>query len=209
MRAGERMSAELMTSDPNPIVSGRSCGTCTLCCKVLKIWELDKPPGVWCRHCKPGSGCMIYSGRPQECRTFHCGYLTNPDLGEEWKPSHSKIVVVPDMEGKRIAVHVDVQRPDAWKREPYYSNLKRWAALAGVQRGQVVAYVGGRMYMIFPDRDVDLGMVGEGDWIMMDERMTSAGIKFEAHKLHKDDPRAQDLDAQQSGQEVLRSKPTE
>ena len=28
------------------IVPGRSCGTCSLCCKLLKVVELSKPRGI-------------------------------------------------------------------------------------------------------------------------------------------------------------------
>jgi hypothetical protein len=176
--------------DRHPKPSGRSCGTCTLCCKVMKISELNKPQGAWCPNCKAGNGCTVYAERPRECRDFNCGYLTNPELGEEWKPSHSKIVVVPVPGGKRIAVHVDPQRPDAWKQEPYYSTLKRWAAMAVANRGQVFVGIGRRTYMIFPDRDVDLGIVAEDEIIASAEQMTPLGIQLEAFKMQKDDPRA-------------------
>jgi hypothetical protein len=182
-----------MASMPNPIVRGRSCGTCTLCCKALEVKVLNKPPGVWCAHCKPGSGCAIYSERPRECGDFFCDYLTNPGLGEEWKPIHSKIVVASELNGARIAVYVDPQRPNAWKQEPYYSRLKQWAKAAVPHRGQVLACVGGRTYVVFPDRDVDLGFVGEDELILTSERMTPLGVELDASKIHKDDPLAKVL----------------
>ncbi len=33
-----------------------SCDGCTVCCKVLKIRELDKPANIWCAECKIGGG---------------------------------------------------------------------------------------------------------------------------------------------------------
>jgi len=179
-----------MTNDANPVTPARSCGTCTLCCKVLEIAELGKPKGAWCKNCRPGSGCIIYPDRPQECRTFHCGYLTNPDLGEEWRPSHSKIVVMREREGHRIIAHVDPQRPDAWKRQPYHMELRRWASIS---TDQVVVCIGRRTYMIFPDRDVDLGILGDDDRIVSVEQLTPLGVRLEAYKVHKDDPRVRGL----------------
>jgi hypothetical protein len=152
---------------------------------------------------------MIHSERPQECSDFFCGYLTSPDLGEEWKPSHSKIVIAPELNANRIAVHVDPQRPDAWKQEPYYSTLKQLAGKAAPDRGQVVVFVGSRVYMVFPDRDVDLGVVGKDELIVTGERMTPLGIQSEAFKIHKDDPRARSLAVQRWGMQTLRSKSTE
>ena len=70
----------------NQVVPGRRCGSCTLCCKVLAITELQKPRGTWCPDCSPGKGCNIYETRPAECRSFMCGWLTDPMLGPEWKP---------------------------------------------------------------------------------------------------------------------------
>src|SRR4051794_36413536 len=137
-----------MEDAPIALASGRSCGTCTLCCKVIHIEALKKPQGVWCLHCKPGKGCSIYDKRPDECGAFHCGYLLNGDIGEEWKPERSKIVLVQQVEGKRIVAYTDPQRPNAWRREPYYSTLKKWARMAAPQGRQVVASVRRRVFMI-------------------------------------------------------------
>src|ERR1700686_1993314 len=173
------------------VVPVRSCGDCSLCCKVMRIAALDKPPGSWCKNCRPGSGCTIYTERPQECRDFVCLYLINAELGDEWRPSQSKIVLVSEQDGNRIVAHVDPQRPDAWKQQPYYQQLKLWAARSVAFRGQVIACVGRRMYMIFPDRDVDLGIVGLDEFIVVNEVRTPFGVKREALKVGKDDPRAQ------------------
>jgi hypothetical protein len=187
------MTASATADDSNPVVAGRRCGDCTLCCKVLKIVELNKPQGAWCQHCKPGKGCQIYSGRPHECQRFYCGYLLQENLGEEWKPNHSKIIIVTELNGNRISAHVDPQRPDAWKREPFYNQLKQWAKAVLPSRGQVVACVGRHAYMIFPDRDVDLGLVGDDELIVTRERSTPSGTMLDAYKIHKDDPRARTL----------------
>jgi hypothetical protein len=189
MREGSLPQNEAVVDSPNrnPIASGRSCGTCTLCCKVVEVKALHKASGVWCAHCKPGVGCAIYSERPGECRDCNCGYLTNPDLGEEWKPSHSKIVVGTELAQNRIAVYVDPQRPDAWKHEPYYSRLKQWAKAAVPRRGQVLVCVAGRTYIVFPDRDVDLGFVGDDEFIMTTEQTTPLGVQLDASKIRKDD----------------------
>ena len=54
---------------------GKTCGSCTLCCKVVGVAELKKPADVWCGHCNKAKGCKIYDTRPQECRTFYCLFL--------------------------------------------------------------------------------------------------------------------------------------
>jgi hypothetical protein len=138
-------------------VAGRSCEGCALCCMVLGIQEIDKPKNTWCGHCVSRKSCGIYESRPTECRTFYCGYLTVADLGEEWKPSRSKIVMVADRKGTGVTAHVDPQRPDAWKKEPFYSRLKLWSRAASRRGGEVLVCVGPRTYRILPDRDIDAG----------------------------------------------------
>ena len=54
---------------------GKTCGSCTLCCKVVGVAELKKPADVWCGHCNKAKGCKIYDTRPLECRTFYCLFL--------------------------------------------------------------------------------------------------------------------------------------
>src|SRR4051794_5389247 len=91
----------------------RQCGDCSLCCKVMEIATLDKPPGSWCWHCKPARF-----------------------------------------------------------------------------RGQIIVAVGRRMYMILPDRDVDLGVVALDEFIVLNEVETATGLRLEPEKVGRDDPRA-------------------
>ena len=190
------MSATSTTSAST--VAVRGCDGCTMCCKIMRIDALQKPRGVWCKHCKPGLGCLIYANKPQECSAFLCGYLTDPRLGEDWKPSRSKLVLLTDAGGNRLVAHVDPQRPDAWKQEPYYSGLKEWAKAGAVHGKHVAVCIGQRTYFIFPDRDVDLGIVGDDERVITGERATASGVRLEAHKVHKDDPRIQNLPRQPS-----------
>jgi hypothetical protein len=40
-------------------VAGRSCDSCTLCCKLMPVDQHAKPAATWCPHCESGSGCRI------------------------------------------------------------------------------------------------------------------------------------------------------
>ena len=79
--------------------ASRDCGSCTLCCKVLEATALQKPAGIWCKHCLPGKGCGIYETRFPICRTYFCGWHTLAMLGEDWRPDRSGIIVSPRKEG--------------------------------------------------------------------------------------------------------------
>src|SRR5579864_223479 len=141
----EALSSENQQDCDSPyLVPGRTCGSCSLCCKLLRIEELEKPVGTWCNHCASGrGGCAIYDQRPRECRTFYCSWLVTPQLGPEWRPMTAKMLILQETP-RQIAVYVDTGSPTAWRREPYYGQLKTWAR-AGVERGtQVVAYIKNR-----------------------------------------------------------------
>lgn len=165
----------------------RECRDCTMCCKVMGIIALQKPPGVWCRHCEPARGCAIYETRPQECRTFVCGYLHSPQLDDRWKPSLCKFVLMDEHGDTHIVV--DPARPDAWKKEPYYSSFKAWAQSGMDAEMKIIVAIGRRMIVILPDRDVDLGLMGDDDRVVTVREETPVGYRYEALKLHKDDPR--------------------
>jgi len=176
-------------SDPSESRAGaaRTCGDCTLCCKLMAISALGKPAGTWCPHCAVGHGCRIYPDRPPECRTFACGWLVDPKLGEEWRPSRSHIVLVASQGQNRLAAHVDPARADAWRREPFYQRLKEWARAAARVRGQVVVYVGRRATVILPDRDVAMGAMGDDDVIVVSVRMTPRGPHYDARRANRND----------------------
>lgn len=173
-------------SSPAPAPT-RECGDCTLCCKIMGIRELDKPPGVWCGHCRPARGCAIYDSRPQECRKFVCGYLHSPDLDERWKPSLCKFVLADDDGDTRIVV--DPARPDAWKKEPYYTSFKGWAQAALKEGTKVLVAIANRVIVVLPDRDVDLGLMEDGDRIMTVLEETPFGYRYNTVKLQKGDSR--------------------
>lgn len=84
----------------------RTCGPCTLCCKVLRIPELEKPQNAWCRHAKKGRGCGIYEARPESCRSFSCLWLDG--LAPEWaRPDLVHGVMTATTDGAQLVLHED------------------------------------------------------------------------------------------------------
>jgi hypothetical protein len=159
---------------PHPIahsiVPGRSCGDCSLCCKVIRVDAFAKPPGTWCSHCSPGrGGCAIYDARPAECRDFYCGFMTSPGLGEEWRPSRCKLVLRLESDGRLIAVHVDPSDPGAWRREPFFQRLKQFAIKGAAAKQRVVVYIKNRVIVIFPNKEVEVGTMNPGDQLVIRE----------------------------------------
>jgi hypothetical protein len=142
----------------------KTCGDCTLCCKVMAIEALAKPLSSWCPHCKPGRGCRIYADRPAECRSFRCLWLVNDLLEPHWKPNKSKLVLTTSEDG--IEVRCDPGFPDAWRKEPFRSEIHQWALSGEAQDMTVVVIVGQKMILVAPDREFDLGVVGTDERIV-------------------------------------------
>jgi hypothetical protein len=145
------------------MTTSNSCGDCDLCCRLLAIEALEKPPGLLCSHFH--GGCSIYEDRPDACRGFHCLWLKSERLtpqarmGPHWRPDRAKFMMYTERGGLRQTVVVDQAYPLAWKREPYYGYLKR-LSLRATEGYELLVYVGDRRFVIFPDEDVDLGLVG-------------------------------------------------
>lgn len=61
--------------------------------------------------------------------------------------------------------------------------------MAAQHHEHVIVCIGKRTFVILPDRDVDLGVVDDDDRIIVGEMHTPFGVKLEAYKMNKDDPR--------------------
>ena len=170
------------------IVPGRSCGSCSLCCKVVGVEELGKPIGAWCRHCNRQKGCGIYETRPPSCRTFICQWMLAADLGPEWKPDRAKFAMLKSGGGRHLTVFADPGNPSAWRRSPYYESLKKWAA-QGVRNPAdlhlVDVMIGVRCIVILPDREVEIGDLGPDEMIHLACRDTPSGVVFDATKIKR------------------------
>jgi hypothetical protein len=172
----------------SPVIEARRCGTCTLCCKLLTIPEFDNPSGQWCPHCVQGRGCTLYPNWPEPCRAFRCGYLMWPELGEHWRPSRSKLVVAFKPDGMEIVIHVDPGIPNAWRAEPYHSEIRGMAGHALGSAYSIFVQIGRRIIVVFPDHEVDLGVVEEDERISIQEA-SGPGSRKSAIKVKADDPR--------------------
>jgi Fe-S-cluster containining protein len=140
-----------------------------MCCKVYAIRELNKPAGQWCVHAQRGSGCTIYDKRPDTCRLFHCMWLVDATLGPEWKPEKAHFVVALDLLGhEALTISLDPGRPDAWKKEPYYSTIKAWARRFCPESKKVLVIDHrGCVTVVLPDRDVPIPVLGANEDIVI------------------------------------------
>lgn len=149
--------------ESSPVLPGRDCNGCTMCCRVLEIAELDKPKGTQCRHCRAEGGCGIYAERPTVCGEFYCGYLVLKFVHPRWFPPDCGMMIFPNAAERRLAVLVDPAHADAWREAPYHDDLRQWAAAAEKMSFQLFVAIGPRIVAILPHEDVDLGEFAADD----------------------------------------------
>lgn len=77
------------------LVPDRICGQCSACCVTLRIDEppVQKPADIPCVHLGATGGCSIHATRPSICRTWFCGWRFMRNLGDEWRPDLSKVLI--------------------------------------------------------------------------------------------------------------------
>lgn len=127
-------------------IPDRACGTCTLCCELPDIDELDKPANELCGHCTRDVGCRAYQTRPATCRAFLCAWRTDEGLGAHWDPRVSHMMVY--RQGPQFTVLVDPRYPRAWRNEPHLTELKERAG--GDGEGYVIVFIGDEVVKIEP-----------------------------------------------------------
>jgi hypothetical protein len=146
----------------------------------MGVPEINKERGEWCIHCERGSGCRIYASRPTGCRTFLCGWLTNPRFGPEWKPDRSRIVITVNRQGNGLEFQCDPGFPEAWRKEPYQGQIRRLAAVAVKNDGIILVRSGRKSIVVSFESEFPLGEIGEDDEVVLDyrgDRMVGARVK--------------------------------
>jgi hypothetical protein len=159
--------------------TGRQCGQCSLCCKLLHVVELNKPANQWCGHCKPGSGgCTIHAKRPNICREYFCGWMLTRNVGDDWYPLRCHMVISLGKLGgiQTVTITVDGKYPRVWLEQGYHNQL-RALALRGlrVESQENVHLVqvrcNNRVWLVLPDRDVEITtgsyivkLVNQSEW---------------------------------------------
>jgi len=64
-----------------------------MCCYVLPIIALNKPPGVMCKYCEWGIGCKVWrNGKPAECEKFKCMYAQIEKCSINLRPDKCNII---------------------------------------------------------------------------------------------------------------------
>jgi hypothetical protein len=54
---------------------------------------------------------------------------------------------------RRVVVNVDPDQPDAWRKEPFYSTIKRWSRTV-LPGWPVYISIGDEVIAVYPDRNL-------------------------------------------------------
>jgi hypothetical protein len=178
--------------------TGRECGTCQLCCKVMPVAgpPLNKPAGVRCKHQRTGKGCGIYATRPLPCRVFACRWLADRETAGMPRPDRCHYVidlkddyveqVLEDGTRTRIGVvqvWVDPHFRDSYRRPELRAYMLRIAERCG--QGTIVRFSSREAITIFPPplcADGEWHEIGDGVMIVdrdeMDRRVMEDAARY-------------------------------
>ncbi len=89
--------SEGSTATEPPLVAGRECGSCSVCCVALTINApgFQKLQGYPCENIMSGGGCAIHLTRPPVCRAFYCGWRQMKWVRQTLRPDVSGVLVRP------------------------------------------------------------------------------------------------------------------
>lgn len=92
-------------------MSERTCGECTLCCKLMGVPEIPKAPAKWCADCDREKGCRVYETRPPSCRNFRCFWLMDEAFPDEFRPDRIGALASFNDTPDSAVLHTDPARP--------------------------------------------------------------------------------------------------
>ncbi len=110
-------------------------------------------------------------------------WMTASWLADEWKPERSKFVLTTDPATRNLLVQVDPGQPRAWRQDPFYAQFKRWAQSALAENKHVIVFVNKAATVVLPDRDVEVGIIGPGDSLSFQKRVTAHGVLVDVKKV--------------------------
>jgi hypothetical protein len=89
--------------------------------------------------------------------------MTDANVPDVWKPERSRIVLTIFPANGFLYAQVDPGSPQAWRKEPYYGDLRRMAKRLNAQNRHVIVFVGDVATLIMPNEAVSLGKMSAED----------------------------------------------
>ncbi|MFP6656312.1 MAG: hypothetical protein VCB25_11850 [Myxococcota bacterium] len=129
--------------------ASRSCGTCSLCCSVLRVDELHKRAGDDCVHQLDADqnpvGCAIYQTRPGICRAYQCLWRQG-GLEEDERPDATGGIVDLETVGVGLRLGIRLRKLDSFDTSPGLQ------AIAARYRNEMTIRISDTEDVMNPDR---------------------------------------------------------
>ncbi len=104
--------------------------------------------------------------------------MTDGHYTPDWKPERCKFVMSVDPVTRFLNIQLDPGNPNAFRVEPFYSQLRTWAAQMIPEERFVMVFNNKHATIVLPDKEVSLGQLGDGDRLMPHRQITPRGITY-------------------------------
>ena len=148
----------------------RSCGDCTLCCRLMPVKDYGKLANEKCRHQRQ-KRCAIYANRPRSCRLWSCAWLADAAIEKFDIPRPDKAHFIIDIQrghihisGKvvpSVEIWCDPRRRDAYRHRGLATYLNH-VARKGV--AALIRYASDEAIVVLAPN-----LTGTGDFIIIED----------------------------------------
>ncbi|GGZ43762.1 hypothetical protein GCM10011273_33260 [Asticcacaulis endophyticus] len=88
--------------------------------------------------------------------------MKHDDLNALWRPDIAGFVLRLDPNGTTLNIDVDHGRPNAWRVEPYYKQIKLWSEVFP-SKGLVLIHATDGLWVVTPTEDLNIPNPKRGD----------------------------------------------
>jgi len=101
----------------------------------------------------------------------------------EWKPDQSKIVLTIFPLNGFLYAQVDPGSPQAWRKQPYYDQLKAWAGRMNERGRHVIVFVNDSATLVMPDETIMLGPMKPTDNFRIERAFGPKGPTYKVTRV--------------------------
>jgi hypothetical protein len=158
--------------------ASRACGSCSLCCTILRVDELAKPAGRDCIHQRGTQGCAIHATRPTICRSYRCLWLQG-GLEDDERPDRTGGIV--DLETTGVGLRLAIRE----SRRGIFDESPALQTIAERYRGSMPVRITDAEDVMDPDRPFRVLLAGGIEQRVAGERIDvyRDGVLVESRRL--------------------------
>lgn len=104
-------------------------------------------------------------------------------MPDEWKPERSKIVLTLFPGNGFLYAQVDPGSPQAWRKAPYYDQLRAWARSLIDKGRHVIVFVNDQAMLIMPEEAIALGPMKPTDNLRIERAFGPKGPTYKVERM--------------------------